>query len=89
MKTTYNVLILIAVLLIRNTVINADTVSTGPETLSGEKQMYRIPRVNSHIKVDAVLDEDVWQKAVVVEANIEVRPAENVPAPVNTEALMA
>jgi len=89
MKFFVNIFLLTTVFLIPCSVLRSDTVSTGPETLSGEKQMYRIPRVNSHIKVDAVLDEDVWQKAVVVEANIEVRPAENVPAPVNTEALMA
>jgi len=83
-----NVFLLTTVFIIPCSVLRADTVSLEPE-IPAEKQIYRIPRVNSHIKVDAVLDEKFWQEAVVIEANIEVRPAENVPASVNTEALMA
>ncbi len=47
-----------------------------------------VPRINSDIKIDAVLDEPYWQDALVIEANIEVRPGENIPAPVQTEALI-
>ncbi|MBN2029980.1 carbohydrate binding family 9 domain-containing protein [bacterium] len=49
---------------------------------------YRIPYVNGDIRVDGCLDESVWESAVRVDANIEVRPGENIPAPVRTEALL-
>ncbi|MBA7575041.1 hypothetical protein ES708_16857 [subsurface metagenome] len=49
---------------------------------------YRVSMVNSPVKIDAVLDEDVWKSAVKVDANIEVGPGENVPAPVRTEAFI-
>ncbi|MBC8180666.1 carbohydrate binding family 9 domain-containing protein [candidate division KSB1 bacterium] len=54
-----------------------------------EKIPYRIPKVTSKIKVDAFLNEDIWKQAVKIDANIEVRPGENIPAPVKTEVLMA
>jgi len=50
---------------------------------------YRVPRVETPVKVDAILDEDVWRKAVKIDANIEVSPGENIPAPVKTEVLLA
>ena len=61
-----------------------------PEKQNNEKKIpYRVPKVDAQIKVDAILDEDFWQQAVKIEANIEVRPGENIPAPVRTEALLA
>ena len=53
------------------------------------KQIYRVPRVQSDIKIDARLDEEVWQNALMIEPGYEVRPGENIPAPVKTEVLMA
>lgn len=53
------------------------------------KTPHRVPRVNSQIHVDAVLDEEVWQQALVMELDYEVRPGENIPAPVRTEVLLA
>jgi hypothetical protein len=50
---------------------------------------FRVPPVDSSIKVDAILNEVVWEKAVKIKANIEVSPGENIPAPVETEALLA
>jgi hypothetical protein len=50
---------------------------------------YRIPRIDAEITVDAKLDEPFWKNALKIDANIEVRPAENVPAPVETTALLA
>ena len=47
---------------------------------------YRVPLTEMPVTVDAVLDEEVWEKAVKIDANIEVRPGENIPAPVKTEA---
>ncbi|MFC1528942.1 DUF5916 domain-containing protein [Candidatus Latescibacterota bacterium] len=50
---------------------------------------YRVPMVDTPVKIDAVLDEDIWKKAVKVDANIEVLPGENVPAPVDTEVFIS
>ena len=51
--------------------------------------MFNVPRVADSVTCDAVLDEPVWQNAVSIDANYEVRPGENIPAPVKTEVLMA
>ncbi len=37
----------------------------------------QVPRINSDIKIDAVLDEPYWQDALVIETNIEVRPGKH------------
>ncbi|UCF77937.1 MAG: carbohydrate binding family 9 domain-containing protein [Candidatus Eiseniibacteriota bacterium] len=50
---------------------------------------YRVPEVDSDIAVDGVLDEDLWQNALVLELDYEVRPGENIPPPVRTEVLLA
>lgn len=49
---------------------------------------YHIPRATSAIQVDGVLDEQAWNDALRVDLTVEVQPAENVPAPVRTEALV-
>jgi hypothetical protein len=54
-----------------------------------ENTPYRVPKVNSTINVDAFLDEPFWEEAVKIDANIEVRPGENIEAPVKTEVLLA
>lgn len=56
---------------------------------SRERPPYRVPKVNSTINVDAFLDEPFWKEAVKIDANIEVRPGENIEAPVKTEVLLA
>ncbi len=55
----------------------------------GEKVPYRVPKVSSKVHVDAVLDEDVWEKALKLELNYEVWPGENIKPPVRTEVLFA
>jgi hypothetical protein len=50
---------------------------------------FRVPRIETPVQIDAILDEEAWQKAVKVDANIEVSPGENIPAPVKTEARLA
>ncbi|MFC1692329.1 DUF5916 domain-containing protein [Candidatus Latescibacterota bacterium] len=50
---------------------------------------YQVPLVETPVKVDAILNEEVWQNAVKIDANIEVRPGENITAPVRTEVLLA
>jgi hypothetical protein len=47
-----------------------------------------ISRATSPIHVDGVLDEPAWQKATVVPVNHEWFPGDDVPAPVETTALL-
>lgn len=54
-----------------------------------EKVPHRIPRIASPVDVDGSLDEAVWQEALVMGVNTEVRPGENTPAPVQTDMLLA
>ncbi len=49
---------------------------------------YIIPKTDSAIKVDAILDEPVWEEALVLGHFYEVRPGENVTPPVRTEVLL-
>ncbi len=55
------------------------------EASNDEKVPCRVPRVNSEVNIDGYLDEQVWEQAVKIDANIEVSPGENIPAPVKTE----
>jgi hypothetical protein len=50
---------------------------------------YRIPRADAPIRVDGVLDEEVWQRGLVLDINNEIDPGQNVPAPVTTVAYLA
>jgi len=56
---------------------------------SHEKVPHRVPEINCDMNIDGVLDEEVWDEALVLGVNTEVRPGENVPAPVETEMLLA
>ena len=56
---------------------------------SNGKTPHRIPRVACDIRVDGVLDESIWKDALVMGVNNEVRPGDNVPAPVETDMLLA
>jgi len=47
-----------------------------------------VPRTASGITVDAALDEEAWQGALLIELNYEVRPGENVTPPVSTEVFL-
>jgi len=49
---------------------------------------YIIPETISEIKVDAILGEEAWEKALVLELKYEVRPGENVTPPVRSEVLL-
>ncbi len=49
---------------------------------------YVISETKSPIRIDGVLDEQTWEKALVLELNYEVDPGENTPAPVRTEVLL-
>ncbi|MCK4761231.1 MAG: carbohydrate binding family 9 domain-containing protein [Candidatus Aminicenantes bacterium] len=54
-----------------------------------EKKPHRIPKVTSGIRLDGVLDEDVWKEALVLELKYEVIPGDSIPPPVRTQALLA
>ncbi|QOL25205.1 carbohydrate binding family 9 domain-containing protein [Thalassotalea sp. LPB0316] len=47
-----------------------------------------IPKVSGEITIDAKLDEPQWQNARKVLVNNVTRPYDNIPSPVNTEALL-
>jgi hypothetical protein len=54
-----------------------------------QEKIYQIPRVEAEIHVDGRLDEPVWDReATIISMNIEVMPAENVPAPVEGECFL-
>lgn len=64
-------------------------ISTSTAQSSDKKIPHRVPKVDTPVKVDAILDEDTWTKALVMELNYEVRPGENIAPPVRTEVLFA
>lgn len=49
---------------------------------------YRMRQTGAEVKIDGVLDEEVWQEAIRIDLPYEVAPGENIPAPVKTECLM-
>ncbi|MGD2084799.1 MAG: carbohydrate binding family 9 domain-containing protein [Candidatus Aminicenantes bacterium] len=52
------------------------------------KLPHRVPAATSKVKIDGILNEKVWQEALVLELNYEVEPGENIKPPVKTEALL-
>jgi hypothetical protein len=61
-------------------------VETGPDSA---RVRHRVPRVSAPVLVDGILDESVWQDALVIPLDYEVRPGENIPPPVRTDVLLA
>jgi hypothetical protein len=49
---------------------------------------HQIPRIDTRVAVDGVLDEAVWDEAWTMTLDFEVRPGENTPAAVKTEVLV-
>ena len=59
------------------------------QTGAGTKESpYVIPKIQSPLKIDGVLDEEGWKSARVLELNYEISPRENVAPPVRTEILI-
>ncbi len=58
------------------------------DKINQQNKTHSVPKVISEINVDAYLDEPFWKEAVKIDANIEVRPGENIAAPVKTEVLI-
>ena len=52
------------------------------------KTHYKIPEITSKVKIDGVLDDKVWEQALVLTLNYEVEPGENIAPPVKTEVLL-
>ena len=48
-----------------------------------------VPKVSGSITIDGRLDEPAWSHALVMGVNTEVRPGDNIPAPVETDMLLA
>ncbi|MES1245109.1 MAG: DUF5916 domain-containing protein [Acidobacteriota bacterium] len=56
---------------------------------NGRKKLhYQIPRADAPIRIDGVLDEEVWQRGLVLDINNEIDPGKNIPAPVTTVAYL-
>ena len=68
---------------------SGQTVTTQYSSMVAVNKTYVIPKATSPVKIDAILDEQVWRDALVVEARNEIQPGDNVPAPVATRALLA
>jgi hypothetical protein len=67
----------------------ATAISLPAQAEEAEKIPHRVPKVSARVSVDGVLDEVVWDEALMLELNYEVRPGENVPPPVRTEVFFA
>ena len=46
----------------------------------------QLPNTDAEISIDGVMDEPAWSDAIAIPVNIETRPGENTPAPVDTVA---
>ena len=53
-----------------------------------EEKVFDIPKTDSKITINGVLDEKAWSNALTFKLDIEVMPAENVPAPVDAECYL-
>jgi hypothetical protein len=49
---------------------------------------YIVPKAGSIIRIDGILDEEVWDRALLLELRYEVSPGENIDPPVQTEVLL-
>ncbi|MDH4271523.1 MAG: carbohydrate binding family 9 domain-containing protein, partial [Candidatus Aminicenantes bacterium] len=47
-----------------------------------------VPRTMDSLRLDAVLDESFWERALVLDLSYEIDPGENIPARVRTECLV-
>jgi hypothetical protein len=65
-------------------VSNAHALGTG-----SQESPYEIPEISSDVRIDGVLDDTVWQDALVLELGYETNPGENIEPKVRTEVLLA
>jgi hypothetical protein len=52
------------------------------------KEVYRITRASSWIKIDGILNEEAWKNALIIPLNYEVFPGDNTEPLVKTECLL-
>jgi hypothetical protein len=61
--------------------------ASGP-AVEAPKTPHHVPKLTGKVKIDGVLDEPVWQEALVRTLDYEVEPGENIKPPVKTEVLL-
>lgn len=71
-------LLLLGVFILANATFSA-------EESKAEEKTFDVPRTDQKIDIDGNLDEKAWENALRFNLNVEVMPAVNVPAPVDTE----
>jgi hypothetical protein len=64
------------------------TAQTPPDPPLVDRGPFQIPRVDTRIAVDGVIDEQAWNRAWLTTLDFEVRPGENTSAPVRTEVML-
>jgi hypothetical protein len=69
--------------------IDDENVSKPTSYTADGRPIYTVPRIDSKIQIDGVINEESWNNALVLELKYEVRPGENIPPPVRTEVLLA
>lgn len=80
-----SLMVLAPVLFSPAAVWGAEVSIPGPDAKEGTSENpTAVPRLNAKIKVDGVLSEEVWQKALKMDMNYEVKPGENIKPPVET-----
>lgn len=57
--------------------------------LGKNKIPHRVNQIDTPIRIDGVLDEEAWQKALKLELKYELVPGDNIPAVTNTEVYIA
>jgi hypothetical protein len=81
--------LLLAALALPATALPAAAQVAATTTPAGAQVVRAIPRVETDIVVDGVLDDAAWANAAAVDLPFEVSPGDNTPAPVKTTARMA
>ncbi len=69
--------------------IDDENISKPTSYTADGRPIYTVPRIDSPMHIDGIIDEKIWKKALVLELKYEVRPGENIPPPVRTEVLLA
>jgi hypothetical protein len=85
---TMNVVTVLLLLLFLALPARAVEVVTGEKSGQDQEKIHHIPQLDRGIKVDGVLDDEAWQKALKLELRYETWPGENTPAQVKTEVFI-
>lgn len=68
----------------------AATAQTDTKKVSDSKMtVFDIPSVSGKARIDGVMDEEIWKKALKLELKYEIFPGENITPPVRTEVYLA